>query len=138
MRADEETERAVLDVLDRFAEAVGARDAEAVLALFAADEDVCSIGSEAGELRRGHGEIATFLRRVLSAPQRYRWEWSRRDVSAQGDVAWLVAEGTSRIERASGVEEAPYRLTAVLARRDAAWQILLFHGSEPADTRAEG
>jgi hypothetical protein len=49
-----------------------------------------------------------------------------------GDVAWVNAVGTLRVE-SPGQEQriAPYRITAVLVRRDGAWRWHTFSGSEP-------
>jgi len=93
VRADADTEAALLEILERFCSAFTARDADAVIQLFASDADVVMVTSEES-LLRGPDEVRAFLRRYAQGATRYSWTWDRRDFSAAGGVGWLLAEGT--------------------------------------------
>ena len=52
-----------------------------------------------------------------------------RRVSAAGNVAWIMGEGTYTLS--TGGEAFPYRLTGILERRRDRWLWQVFSGSEP-------
>ena len=89
----------------------------------------CSIGSEPGEIAIGPQALRTFFAALYARPYRVIFTLPERRVSATGTVAWLTGEGTYRMS--TGGEEMPYRLTAVLERRQGVWLWQLFSGSEP-------
>ena len=130
MRADSSTEAAVLGIHDSFCAGFASRDAEGVLRLFPPDADVVVITSEEA-LLRGPDELRSFLDAYARGATTYSWEWDRRDVSAAGAVAWLLAEGTETAATESDEEKHPYRMTMVCERRERGWQLLQVHGSSP-------
>ncbi len=130
VRADASTEAAVGEILDRFCSAFAARDAGAVMRLFAPDADVVMVTSEES-LLRGPDEIAAFLQRYADGTTTYSWRWDRRDVSAAGAVGWLLAEGTETAAAVDREEEHPYRMTMVCENRDDRWLLVQVHGSSP-------
>ncbi len=132
MRADATTEQEILAVFDRFNEVVPARDLPATMALFAQEADVLLLGSEAGEVAMGRGELLRFFTRIYSRPVRYSWVWRRRTVSCIGDIAWVFAEGEIVVRGVEGEKRGPFRLTGVLEKREGRWLLAQFHGSEPA------
>jgi SnoaL-like domain len=133
MTADE---AGVLDVLDRFAHGLAARDLEASMAaLDESADDLTVIPSEGVDVHRGPDAVRSFLRRIYAGPRRYRWEWAERLVSVTGDAASFVAVGDEIVEEGESVERIPYCLTGVAYRRGNAWLLRLLHGSEDA-TRA--
>ena len=71
MRADPPTEKALLEILDRFCSAFTARDASGVIELFAPDADVVMVTSEEA-LLRGPAEIAAFPRLLAALAGRRR------------------------------------------------------------------
>ncbi len=131
MRADAEVEREVYAVLERFNQAVGQRDLQTALGLFAQESDVLLVASPVGETASGRGDLLRFLTRIFLRPVTYAWEWTRREVSAAGDVAWVYVEGTVVVHSVEGERRGPYRITAVLVRHDGRWLLHQFHGSEP-------
>jgi hypothetical protein len=62
-------------------------------------------------LLRGPDEMMAFLRRYVDGIHTYSWAWERRDVSAAGTVAWLLAEGTETAATQDGGQKLPYRRT---------------------------
>jgi ketosteroid isomerase-like protein len=153
MKADAQTEAAVMAVLDEFNNAVVTRNLNKVLDLFTSDPDVFLLGSEAGERATGPQELESFFRRVFSREVAFSWAWKEWNFSASAkcSVAWVALDATVHMsgesEQGVTVKSAPYRITAVLERRSgqggrggkggkggrgARWLLAQYHGSEPA------
>jgi ketosteroid isomerase-like protein len=135
MPADSDTERNVLAALHRFNLAVAGRDLTGVLALFAKDDDVVLVGSEAGGPALGPAAVEEFFRRIFDRPVHYSWRWHKVSVSAADKVAWVLADGEVLLR--GGDEDSrqrPYRITGVLKCTGGVWRWQQFHGSEPTGT----
>ncbi|MDT7546101.1 MAG: hypothetical protein QOE99_2211 [Actinomycetota bacterium] len=130
MKADAQTEAVMVGMLESFCSAFQARDAEAVMRLFAPDPDLVVVTSEESLLRGPH-ELQTFLRAYEQGPATYSWIWDRLEVSTADAVAWLLAEGTETAATQDGEQEHPYRMTIVCERRDEQWLLVQMHGSSP-------
>jgi len=130
LKADAQTEAAALSLLEGFCSGFAARDAEALIDLFAPDADVVAVSSEEA-LLRGPNELRAFFQRYAHGSTTYSWTWDRHDVSAAGNVAWLLAEGTEKAAREGREEHHPYRITIVCERRGGRWLLLQVHGSAP-------
>ena len=129
MVADAQTREEILFTLGEFRAAVSQRRIEGALTLLAPDADLAIIGSSAGELARGPVEVRPFLETLFADERSFSWEWDDVSVSSCGDVGWLWTEGALVID---GRSERPYRISAVLERRQGRWLFCLFHGSEPS------
>lgn len=134
MRADAETERAVLAALERLNDVFAAKSVEAGVALFGGHQDAVMFGSEDYEVARGPAEIAGLMERLFEYPMTFQWRWDATDVRRAGDVAWVAAESTVLVVSDEGQEETPYRVTAVFVRRDGDWGLVHFHGTQPVAT----
>jgi uncharacterized protein (TIGR02246 family) len=130
MKADAQTEAAMVDMLDSFCSAFQARDAEAVTRLFAPDPDVAVVTSEES-LLRGPDELQAFLRAYVHGSTTYSWTWDRLEVSTADAVAWLLAEGTEVAATQAGEQQHPYRMSMVCEKRDEQWLLVQIHGSSP-------
>ena len=115
VRADAQTEAALLEILESFCSGFAARDADGVMRLFAPDADVVMVTSEEA-LLRGPDEMRTFLRRYVRGTATYSWTWNHHDVSAAGAVGWLLAEGTETGAAEGHEEKHPYRMSMGGAR----------------------
>ncbi|MEX0815998.1 MAG: nuclear transport factor 2 family protein [Gaiellales bacterium] len=130
MEADARTKAALIVLLESFCAAFASRDAEAATRLFAPDADIALVTSEES-LLRGPEELGAFLWSYVQGPTTYSWKWDRVDVSATGDTAWLLAEGTETAS-AEGSEAAhPYRMSMICVRRGDGWLLKQVHGSSP-------
>jgi uncharacterized protein (TIGR02246 family) len=130
VKADAQTEAALLELLERFCSRFAAGDADGVMQLFAPDTDVVMVTS--GEsLLRGPDEVRAFLHRYARGTARYSWAWDRREVSAAGAVGWLLAEGTETVAVEEGEEQHPYRMSMVCEKRYGSWLLVQGHGSSP-------
>ena len=130
VRADPQTEAALRETLERFCSGFAARDAGAVMQLFAPDPDVVMVTSEEA-LLRGPDEVGAFLRRYAEGTTTYSWTWDRRDASAAGAVGWLLAEGTETAAAEDREEKHAYRMSMVCEKRAGRWLLSQVHGSSP-------
>ena len=131
------SEAMILAVLDRTSERFLARDLDGLLELFSPDEDILLAGSEMGEVARGREDIRSSLVELFGRPEAYSFQWDTRNVSANGDVAWVFAEGSVAVHQDDGaIERLPYRMSGVLQRVGNQWLWRMFVGSEPV--AAEG
>lgn len=128
----EAAEAALLDLLERFCSGFEARDTDAIVQLFAPDLDVVMVTSEQ-PLLRGMTEVRAFLQRYARGTATYSWRWHRRDVSAAGAVAWLLAEGVETATTGDHEQKHPYRMSMVCEKRDDRWLLVQVHGSSPHD-----
>jgi ketosteroid isomerase-like protein len=132
----------VKDVVDAFEGLIDAlarrRDADAAAELYATDGDVTFWGSTVDEIAIGPKAVASLLHEITESPTQLTPTWEPHRVHVEGDVAWVNAVGELRVEN-PGQEPrlAPYRITAVLVRRNGAWRWHTFSGSEP-DRRGDG
>ncbi len=132
MKADAQTEAALLGILNSFCSAFAARDADGVMRLIAPDPDVVMVTSEES-LLRGPDEVRAFVHGYVRGTTTYSWRWDRLalSVSAAVAVGWLLAEGTETAATQAGEEEHPYRMTMVCEKRDGRWLLVQVHGSSP-------
>jgi len=131
MKADAETERAVLALLRGFSDSFAKKDVDGALSLFARDAEVVMMGSEDWEMGVGYEGIRTVFKRLLSRRETYSWDWRWRAVSMSGSVAWVLATGDCRTRTGTTEALSPYRLSGVFEKRGEGWFWVLFHGSEP-------
>ncbi len=117
-----------LDAFDEFFRLVTeAGDSEAAARLWASADDTVLFGSEKSDTSRGFDAIQAHIKAITSAETTIRFTWNDRQVSTDGDVAWINAAGTLDV----GGKQSDYQITAVLVRRDGRWLWHTFNGSEP-------
>jgi ketosteroid isomerase-like protein len=138
VKADTQTEAAVLATLEQFKLAYEHRDVERLLALFAPDADVVLFGTGADEKRIGLAEIRVQAERDWAQSEAFTVEWGWHSVSTAGTVAWVAVDVTGHIRMGGQQVHLPLRLTAVLERRGANWLWVQAHASVPAEGQAEG
>jgi uncharacterized protein (TIGR02246 family) len=123
---------AILNLLERLNQGFVQRDVTQVLGLFTPDPETVFIGSEADEIATGPTQLRRLLQGLFARPETYHWRWGHAQVGATGRVAWLTTEAVLLVEGPQPLE-LPYRMTLVLQRRENAWLIMHYHGSEPAE-----
>lgn len=138
MKANEQTEAAVLAVVNKFNESYAQRDMNGLLALLAPDADLVLFGTGADEKRIGQDEVKFQAERDWSQSEALAFEPGWHSVSAAGSVAWVAAEGMGQ-GRVEGQEISfPLRWTLVLEQRADTWLIVQAHFSLPAAEQEEG
>jgi uncharacterized protein (TIGR02246 family) len=130
VKADTQTEAALVGMLEGFCAAFEARDAAAVMGLFLPDPDVMVVTSEES-LLRGPDELQRFLRAYEHGPTKYSWIWDHVEVSTAAAVAWLLAEGVETATTGDEKQKHAYRMTMVCEQRDERWLLAQVHGSSP-------
>lgn len=138
MKADAQTEAALMATLEQFKQAYKQRDIERFLALFAPDPDVVLIGTGADEKRVGLAEIQMQAERDWAQSEAISWEWGWSSVSAAGSVTWVAADAIGHIKVAGQEMHLPLRLTGVLEHRGDKWLWVQMHASIPAPEQTEG
>lgn len=123
-------DRDVLATFDAlYAAACEARDARAIVDLFVTDGDVTFWGSEEAEQAFGPAGLREIAEAVASSPTQFSFQWRKKRVRVEGDVAWVNAVGTVAVGEPP--RTLPYRVTGVLLRRDGRWLWHTHSGSEP-------
>ena len=128
MKADPQTEAAVLAVLGRLADVYVTRDVAVLSTVFAADPDVFMF-SPGAERIVGLGDIMAKARRDWARSDAASLEYRSTSVSAAGSVAW-AATGADFSLRAGGQQTTtPVHISFVLERRGDEWLIVHAHYS---------
>ena len=125
---DPPAERNARVVLARFGDLVIAKD------IGAADEfskDGIFVGSDAGEIAIGRGQIKSLFKKMFSGPNRISWKWQSVHAIHAGDVVWFFAEGEIVVAEPTQTVRMPYRLAGVIQRTGGRWVWRQFNGSEP-------
>jgi class 3 adenylate cyclase/ketosteroid isomerase-like protein len=139
VKADPETEAAVLDVLDRFTDYYYQRDFENLWRLFAQDPDIVLIGTGEHEIVVGPIDTGAAYRRdfsqISSISAERKWVGP---VSTAGDVAWVASEWLVDWGIGGTESHGLVRRTFVLERRGDKWLIVHSHASFPSADQAKG
>ena len=139
MKANAKTEAEVMAVMNQYNEAYARRDVDGVLALFAPDPDVVTIGTGQDEKCVGLAEIRAQLERDFAQSEAVSIEFSWHSVSRAGSVAWVAADCVAQVKMTDGREMSlQIRATFVLKQRAGKWLIVQSHGSLPAARQGEG
>jgi ketosteroid isomerase-like protein len=93
--------------------------------------DALLVGSEVGEIARGREAIAALFAGIHAHDYAVWWDFPLLDSGGDTQRVWLFAEGHVVLERVSGSDRLPYRLSAALVAEGDDWRWELFHGSEP-------
>ncbi len=136
MRVSEQTQKQILAVLRRMAEATARKDLDGMVAL--ADPDFRGFGTGLDEKAIGREAYRRQLERDFSQAETISLEFSDIRIGAEGTVAWVMAGMVYRIV-ADGVSQTLNgRLTAVLRGTGHAWVFAQMHYSLPAQGQEEG
>ncbi len=103
------------------------RDAGAAGALWAADEDVVLVGSDATDASFGPAALHAHLAAVAAYPEQISFTWDDARAHVEGDAAWVSARGTIVV----GERRSPYQSTGIFVRRGERWLWHTHSGSEP-------
>jgi hypothetical protein len=127
--ANAETKWAVLTAFNALLGHVANGRLNETMACFSDDADVALYGSEAADTAIGPAAIREHFAMLYAKPFRVLFDLQPGKVSSQSNVAWLTAGGTYRLT--SDDAQHPYRLTAIMVRRQDRWLWQVFSGSEP-------
>ncbi|MEJ0013076.1 MAG: nuclear transport factor 2 family protein [Bauldia sp.] len=129
MLANAETKWAVLKAFNALIDHIANGRLNETMACFSDHADVAFFGSEVGETAIGPEAVRTQFTAIYAQPFRVLFDLQPGKVSTQSNVAWLTADGTYRLS--TDGERQPYRLTALMVRKEHHWLWQVFSGSEP-------
>jgi uncharacterized protein (TIGR02246 family) len=138
MKADTETEAAVMAVMHKLFEAFEKRDLNGGLALFAPDPDVVFIGTGGDEKCIGLAEIRAEFERAFTQSEQASIQLGWHLVSSAGSVAWVAADAVIRAKVSGQETSFPVRFTTVMEKRGDKWLVVQSHDSMPAAGQKEG
>jgi ketosteroid isomerase-like protein len=138
MKANAETQAAVLGVLDKFMETYRKRDLNGLMSVFPPDEDQVMYGTGADEKRIGRDQIRFQAKRDWSQTEALDFNITWRQISAAGPVAWVAADGFGKGKAGGQDFQFPFRMTCVLEKQGEEWFLVQSHISLPSPTQGEG
>jgi ketosteroid isomerase-like protein len=138
MKADVQTEAAVLAAVNRWLKTYASRDLEALMALFSQRSEVVLIGTGADEKRAGLAEIRAQMERDFAQSESISAELGWCSVSAAGEAAWVAADSYFHVQAGGQAIDLALRLTAVLEWCEGQWLIAQWHVSSPASGQGTG
>jgi ketosteroid isomerase-like protein len=133
MKADEDTTKEVLAVLDRLSAAYEARDLEGACLLFSPNAETSFFGAGGHAPYVGPEGIRTIVGKIVGLDEVFTLRLREATVSARGDVAWCVADAEIVARLGTAERRHPYRMTVILEGGRGRWRIAHHHGSEPAE-----
>jgi len=131
MKANSVTEKAVMAVLEKFAESYAKRDLKSAMSLIAQDADVVIYGTGADEKRIGPEEIKAQFECDWSQIEDPSLEYNWTSISAAGNVAWVAIDAVFKAKIEGKNMRFPSRITKVLEKRGDKWLIVQGHFSFP-------
>ena len=138
MKANAQTEAAVLGVLGKFMECYQQRDMAGMLSLLSPDDDLFLFGTGIDEKRTGRAEFKLQAERDWSQMEALAFDFTWHRVSAAGPVAWVASEGLGQGQAGGQPFEFPVRMTSVWEQRGDQWFLAHSHFSLPAPSQEEG
>jgi ketosteroid isomerase-like protein len=126
-----DAELRIRSILDQLQDAVGAKDLDALSAIF--NDDIVLFGTAAANMNRH--ETTSYLAQVIAQAGTIRWEWDTV-VPLVDELGLLVfaVVGTVGLEDSAGRPDGQrdaFRLTGVAVQHGAHWRLSHFHGSVP-------
>lgn len=131
MKANPETEKAVLNVLDTLNEVYAQKNASLLDAILSPDTDAVMLDVGAGMTYVGPQSIKSVVQESFAGFESSLTTWETTSVSASGPVAWVLAEGRTEMRFNGENSTWPMRLTAVLENRNGRWLLAQSHFSMP-------
>jgi ketosteroid isomerase-like protein len=131
MKAHDETEKAVREVLEKFAESYAKRDLNSAMSLIAPDADVVIYGTGADEKCVGPEKIKAQFERDWSQMEEPALEYNWTSISAAGNVAWAAIDTVFRVKIDGKKMKFQSRVTKVFEKRGDKWLIVQGHFSFP-------
>ena len=123
MTVSEQTQNQIMAVLRQAAEAITEKDLDGVTALLAPDFQFLS----PGEKVFGWAEFHQHLKRNFSRMEAISLDFSDIHISAEGTVAWIMADLTCRVVAGGAPQTDSGRITAVLRGTGHAWVFSQVH-----------
>lgn len=126
----------IKDTAEAFYRAVTNKNLKAIDILWA-HEPYASVAGRSGRIRQSWPQVRAYweLRFQQLGDTKVVARLRNPVVHAVGDVAWVSGTELRTVSRDDNVEHEELRMTCVLERKGARWQIVSYHASEPAAAR---
>jgi hypothetical protein len=120
--------QAVHDLSDAFA----ARDLDAALSCFVADDEIGYAGSERDETATDRAALIALIGKLFTRDEAYAWQPTTVTVHRYGATAYVFAEADGVARPDVGAEETfPYRVSGLVELVDGRWLWRHCVGCEP-------
>jgi ketosteroid isomerase-like protein len=127
----------IRDTAEGFYRAVTNKNLRAIDAIWA-HEPYAAVAGRSGHIRQGWPQVLGYWEQRFQQLGDIRVVAKLRNWNchAVGDVAWLSGTELRTVTDGDEVHHEELRMTCVLERKGSRWQIVSYHASEGADSRA--
>jgi len=138
MESNEELNKEILNILDKYAECYLNKNLDGLMSLFVSDPDLVAIGTGADEWVKGPNQLKAGFKRDFSQADNIRLFFENLTISAAGKVSWV--SGATTMQAMIHGEEiiVPGRVSLVLVENEKVWLIKHLHYSVPSENQEEG
>jgi len=138
MKADQVTQKEVIQTFKEMFEAYKKKDSQGVLNCWANDPDIVAIGSGKDEKSVGVEKFVEGLSRDWEQADITSIDVKDFSVSASGNVAWFSSDLTFNYTIKEKALQLPGRLTGVMEKRGGKWLWMQMHFSVPNVNQKKG
>jgi ketosteroid isomerase-like protein len=131
-------QKAVFDLLEKYAKAYLDKDLDGILKLFTDREDLVLIGTGYDEWIKGYENLQSGLERDFKQADNINIKFKNVTISSADNVAWLSAHMNMEAQVEGQDVYLPGRLSAVVLKIDEKWLFTQLHYSLPASEQEEG
>ncbi len=119
-------------VMDDYAKACGRKDVDALMGMFAPEEDIVNIGTQGDEWWVGREALRRGFERMFAEAENITVRYKDITEASAGPVCWFSAKVTFGMTVEGRRMEITGRNTGVLVERGKKWLIAQSHFSMPA------
>jgi len=113
-------------------EMLATKDLQKVMSVYDDSDDLMVVGSDSGEVFVGRERVQAFMKMIVSMPFVFSFELEPAVIRHDGNIAWVVTDDIMVLTSPNGkITKLPYRITAVMVKKDTGWKWKMFTGSVP-------
>jgi len=118
--------------LNRINEVLATRNLETIMSVFDDTDDIIVVGSDTGEIFIGRERVKYFMQALIDMPFVFSFEMDLVSINAGQNTAWAFVDGKMVHTKNDGTAlKIPYRIMAVMVKKDSGWKWKVFSGSIP-------
>ena len=118
--------------LSRMNEVLATRKLETIMSVFDDTDDIIVVGSDTGEIFIGRERVKYFMQALIDMPFVFSFEMDLVSINAGQNTAWAFVDGKMVHTKNDGTAlKIPYRIMAVMVKKDGGWKWKVFSGSIP-------
>ena len=135
---DNNMQKAVFSLLEKYAQAYHEKDLDGILKLFTDREDLVVIGTGYDEWIKGHENLQSGFERDFNQADNINIKFKNVTISSIDNVAWLSAHMSMEAQVEGQDIYLPGRVSAVVLKIDEKWRFTQLHYSLPSSEQEEG